>query len=331
MANNYTPNYNQYLTQTAGYALPSNVRTYSVFDHSSNSWKRMTNDGRSPMPASPAQQQADIAGALAQARQTQGTVYPAQGMTPTQTPGVFLRARDQGQIPAQTPLGGPRMASNGQQRGGMGDSPSQPSASPREVSMSPADAVAFGAAMQNPGASLQAQPRVFMPLESRYENFQTEIPRSNLYGPLQNPRTVRSMSPDYQEASAAPVAVAQPASTTPVNTKTIPMVTAPTTQPTTPVAVPLATSHKPTVSVYDAINQEHNNIPLRVQQVTPSGAMAAFRSGLTRSAVPYLRDGLLGLLGRTEPLAKATRAAQAGATRSRLTPDAQRIADFLKR
>ena len=62
MANNYTPSYNQYLTQTAGYALPSSVRTYSVFDPASNSWRRMTNDGRSPIP-------------------TQGqTVYPAQGM-----------------------------------------------------------------------------------------------------------------------------------------------------------------------------------------------------------------------------------------------------------
>ena len=80
MANNYTPSYNQYRTQTAGYALPSSVRTYSVFDPASNSWRRMTNDGRSPMPASPAQQQADIAGALAQAKQTQGTVYPVQGM-----------------------------------------------------------------------------------------------------------------------------------------------------------------------------------------------------------------------------------------------------------
>ena len=77
MANNYTPSYNQYRTQTAGYALPSSVRTYSVFDPASNSWRRMTNDGMSPMPQG---NQPDIQAALAQARQTQGTVYPAQGM-----------------------------------------------------------------------------------------------------------------------------------------------------------------------------------------------------------------------------------------------------------
>ena len=111
MANNYTPSYNQYRTQTAGYALPSSVRTYSVFDPASNSWRRMTNDGRSPMPASPAQQQADIAGALAQAKQTQGMVYPAQGMVQTQTPGILLRPKTPVQTPVQTPLGSPRMAS----------------------------------------------------------------------------------------------------------------------------------------------------------------------------------------------------------------------------
>ena len=94
MANNYTPSYNQYLTQTAGYALPSNVRSYSVFDPSSNSWKRMTNDGRSPMPV---QGQTPVADALALARQTQGRDWSAQ-------PAPV-------QAPAQTPLGGPRMAS----------------------------------------------------------------------------------------------------------------------------------------------------------------------------------------------------------------------------
>ena len=77
MTNNYTPSYNQYRTQTAGYALPSSVRTYSVFDPASNTWRRMTNDGMSPMPQG---NQQDIQAALAQARQTQGTVYPAQGM-----------------------------------------------------------------------------------------------------------------------------------------------------------------------------------------------------------------------------------------------------------
>ncbi len=94
MANNYTPNYNQYLTQTAGYALPSSVRSYSVFDPSSNSWRRMTNDGRSPMPM---QGQTPVADALALARQTQGRDWSAQ-------PAPV-------QAPAQTPLGGPRMAS----------------------------------------------------------------------------------------------------------------------------------------------------------------------------------------------------------------------------
>lgn len=92
MANNYTSSYNQYLTQTAGYALPSSVRSYSVFDPSSNSWRRMTNDGRSPMPA---QGQTPVADALALARQTQGRDWSAQPAP----------------MPAQTPLGGPRMAS----------------------------------------------------------------------------------------------------------------------------------------------------------------------------------------------------------------------------
>ena len=117
MANNYTPSYNQYRTQTAGYALPSSVRTYSVFDPASNSWRRMTNDGRSPMPASPAQQQADIAGALAQARQTQGTVYPAQGMGQGQPVEVHPGYMNPPvQASAQTPSGGsvrPSPASGG--------------------------------------------------------------------------------------------------------------------------------------------------------------------------------------------------------------------------
>lgn len=94
MANNYTPSYNQYLTQTAGYALPSSVRSYSVFDPSSNSWRRMTNDGRSPMPV---QGQTPVADALALARQTQGRDWSAQ-------PAPV-------QAPAQIPSGGPRMAS----------------------------------------------------------------------------------------------------------------------------------------------------------------------------------------------------------------------------
>lgn len=91
MANNYTPSYKQYLTQTAGYALPSSVRTYSVFDPNSNSWRRMTNDGMSPIPA---QGQTPVADALALARQTQGRDWSAQ-----------------------TPLGGPTMASPASGRG----------------------------------------------------------------------------------------------------------------------------------------------------------------------------------------------------------------------
>lgn len=102
MANNYTPNYNQYLTQTAGYALPSSVRSYSVFDPNSNTWRRMTNDGRSPMLMTPTQEQAAVAGALMQAQQTQGKVWnplpaPVQGMAQTQTPGILLRPKQQAQ------------------------------------------------------------------------------------------------------------------------------------------------------------------------------------------------------------------------------------------
>ena len=198
MANNYTPSYNQYLTQTAGYALPSSVRTYSVFDPASNSWRRMTNDGRSPMPVqsqtpvmavqpmTSAQEQAAVAGALAQARQTQGKVWNPLPQTPVQIPS-----------------GGSGTASNRQPRGGMGVSSSQPSASPRGASMSPGETVAYSIAVQNPGADLQTHPRVFMPLESPYEKFQQEIPRSNAYGPLQNPREARSMSPDYRAPAAA--------------------------------------------------------------------------------------------------------------------------------
>lgn len=112
MANNYTPSYNQYLTQTAGYALPSSVRTYSVFDPSSNSWRRMTNDGRSPMQQGT---QADIQAALRYADSSRGKIWDnpasAQPMVQTQTPGILLRSRTPAQAPAQTPLGGPRGAS----------------------------------------------------------------------------------------------------------------------------------------------------------------------------------------------------------------------------
>ena len=115
MANNYTPSYNQYRTQTAGYALPSSVRTYSVFDPASNSWRRMTNDVMSPMPQG---NQPDIQAALAQARQTQGIVYPAQGMGQGQPvemhPGYL---NPPAQTSAQMPSGGsvrPSPASGGE-------------------------------------------------------------------------------------------------------------------------------------------------------------------------------------------------------------------------
>jgi len=114
MANNYTPAYRQYTQQSAGYTLPSSVRTYSVFDPASNSWRRMTNNGMSPMPQG---NQPDIQAALAQARQTQGTVYPAQGMGQGQPvevhPGYM---NPPAQASAQMPSGGsvrPSPASGG--------------------------------------------------------------------------------------------------------------------------------------------------------------------------------------------------------------------------
>ena len=95
MANfNYTPSYKQYTQQSAGYVIPNSVKTYSVFDPSSNTWKRMTNNGMSPMPV---QGQTPVADALALARQTQGRDWSVQ-------PAPV-------QVPAQTPLGGSRTPS----------------------------------------------------------------------------------------------------------------------------------------------------------------------------------------------------------------------------
>lgn len=310
MANpNYAPMYKNYLTNTAGYALPSNVRTYSVFDPSSNSWRRMTNDGRSPLPMTPAQEQAAVAGALMQAQQTQGKVW-----NPLPAPA---------QTPAQTPLGGPRMASNRQLGGGMGVPASQPSASPRGASMSPADVVAFGAAMQNPGANLQAQPRVFMPLESRYENFQTEIPRSNLYGPLQNPRVVRNMSPDYQEASAAPVAVAQPAPAA----STVPAQTAraigyPTTDIFGNDQFWRQANH------YNERDARLNELGRHIRQV---GDAALFHSPLAFTV--QVPAGLAGYAfgPTTEPLARVTLGSSRATSASKvLDPKAQRVLNSLR-
>lgn len=120
---NYTPAYRNYLYNSAGYVIPSTVRTYSVFDPASNTYKRMTNNGMSPMPMTPEQEQANIQAALRYAESARGRVYDeqtAQPLMPTQTPGIMLRPRTPAQTPAQMPLGGSRMAPNGQQRGGMG-------------------------------------------------------------------------------------------------------------------------------------------------------------------------------------------------------------------
>lgn len=175
MANNYTPAYKNYLSNSAGYVLPSSVRTYSVFDPSSNSWKRMTNDGMSPIPA---QGQTPVADALALARQTQGRDWSTQ--------------------PAQTPLGGSRVPSNGQQRGGMGVPASPASGVPQKASQGQIPSLGAGGYAEirreygDPEADiafLHEQP-VGQPLLRRQA-----IPvrqESN------NPILVRNMSPDYQ-------------------------------------------------------------------------------------------------------------------------------------
>ena len=199
MANNYTPSYNQYRTQTAGYALPSSVKTYSVFDPASNSWRRMTNDGMSPMPQG---NQPDIQAALAQARETQGTVYPAQGMGQGQPvemhPGYL---NPPAQTPVQMPSRGSRTPSPASGVRGAVLVQGQPANEPVAEAMS-----LRGSSTDASGISLN--PNLNYPFRSSFENFQQEIPRSNAYGPLQNPRVVRNMSPDYQEATTmSPVAL----------------------------------------------------------------------------------------------------------------------------
>lgn len=50
---NYLQQLRAYAQPTPVYTpadIPASVRTYSVFDPSSNTWRRMTNDGRSPIP-----------------------------------------------------------------------------------------------------------------------------------------------------------------------------------------------------------------------------------------------------------------------------------------
>ena len=188
MANNYTPSYNQYLTQSAGYALPSSVRTYSVFDPASNTWRRMTNNGMSPMPQG---NQPDIQAALAQARQTQGTVYPAQGMgqgQPVEMHPGYLNP------PAQTPV---QMSS----RGSRTPSPASGGGGAVLVQGQPANEAVTLTGPSTDARGISLNPNLNYPFRSDFENFQQEIPRSNAYGPLQNPRVVRNMSPDYQEAS----------------------------------------------------------------------------------------------------------------------------------
>ena len=252
MANNYTPSYNQYLTQTAGYALPSSVRTYSVFDPASNSWRRMTNDGRSPMPASPAQQQADIAGALAQARQTQGTVYPAGGMGQGQPvemhPGYV---NPPVQSPVQTPSGGPRMPSQPLPRGGAVPVQGQPSRASQRAVEAP--------------ASIQAGNPYMGYAEIRKEYGDPEADVAFLH---EQPRGV-------------PV-------TGKINTRGVGDVQSPFAAPVDVVAANrgLPPTERP-VTIHDAIDAEYNNIPLRLQQMTGlmggglnvGPALTSFRAG----------------------------------------------------
>ena len=190
MANNYTPSYNQYRTQTAGYALPSSVRTYSVFDPASNSWRRMTNDGMSPMPQG---NQPDIQAALAQAEQTRGTVYPAQGMgqgQPVEMHPGYVNPPVQ-QTPVQMPSRGSRMPSPAS--GGGGAVPVQGQPANKTV----AEAMSLRGPSTN-ASGISLNPNLNYSFRSNFENFQQEIPRSNAYGPLQNPRVVRNMSPDHR-------------------------------------------------------------------------------------------------------------------------------------
>lgn len=258
----------------------------------------MTNDGMSPMPQG---NQTDIQAALAQARGTQGTVYPAEGMGQGQPvemhPGYV---NPPVQSPVQMPSGGSVRPSQPLPRGGAVPVQGQPAN--ESVTLT-------GPSTDARGVSLN--PNLNYPFRSNFENFQQEIPRSNVYGPLQNPRTVRNMSPDYQEASAAPVAPA----------RTI-----------TPVAVQLAPSHKPAVSIYDVIWQEHDRIPERLHQITPGALTGAIATGINKTLFPMLRNGFLrfGSGSTIEPLSRVTHVARTATTSSRLTPQAQKVADSLK-
>ena len=134
-------------------AIPASVQTYSVFDPTSNSWKRMTNNGRSPIPA-------------------QGqTLIPTQ--TPTTTPRRVVRAS------RNTRISNPAPATV------------ESSNAVNAVLNNMRDVVAAS------GVNLTPNYNDLMP-RTNYENFQQEISRSNIYGPLNNPRRVRNMSPDYQ-------------------------------------------------------------------------------------------------------------------------------------
>lgn len=242
MPNNYTPSYNQYLTQTAGYALPSSVRTYSVFDPSSNSWRRMTNDGRSPMPA---QGQTPVADALALARQTQGRDWSAQPAP----------------MPAQAPLGGPRMASPAS-RGGAAVVPMgqgrnvAPRASQGQIPVLPGE------------GAVQAPSTLYQGMGKTQEDGTVYTPLAVAVGS----RPSRQDIAITREGLSVPsVPFANPADTVAAN-RGLP----PTEQPV----------ERP-VTVRDAIDAEYNNIPLRLQQMTGliggglnvGPALASFRSG----------------------------------------------------
>lgn len=306
MPNNYAPSYNQYLTQTAGYALPSSVRSYSVFDPSSNSWRRMTNNGMSPMQQGT---QADIQAALRYADSSRGRVWDNPAPV---------------QVPVQTPLGGSRRASQPLPREGTVVLQGQPTNDPV------AEAISLrGPSTDASGVSLN--PNLNYAFRSGYENFQREIPRSNMYGPLQNPRTVRSMSPDYQEASAAPVVVAQPIPAAPAQTARA--VGYPTTDIFGDEMYWRTKAHR--LGENDAYWNEKKR---HVGQLLDAAAHAmpvlapfGYAGAVTRGLIAPRGLATYGVNIPIEPLARATRTAQTAAARSRLTPDAQRIADFLKR
>lgn len=102
--------------------LPASVRTYSVFDPNSNTWRRMTNDGRSPIPAqrqvvvpvqAPAQPAVDpVVQALALARQTQGRDWAMPlPQSPAQRPSRGSRKASQPQLDSNPSVPASRGAS----------------------------------------------------------------------------------------------------------------------------------------------------------------------------------------------------------------------------